>query len=561
MIKSISCLVAFLLAILVAQLNAAPLTWQKVFTHTGDFPTAVRLGALGYYEKNQLLIYYGGIGSAGISAETHICNLSGPRGGNVTCAWAQVTTTRDPGPRFFPYSGVCESEEIFVVAAGQDNMGVNLNDIWYFRFDTMDWYSINATGDVPDVRYAGGSGFVPGTCEFFLTMGFGGTYRNSDTFVIDLTNTTQNSVGEWRQVAPSFNSYDPSGPHSRCLNAGTFMSSTTFAIFGGCLNSFKVLSGGPCPSWDSWYFDLPSWSWHQLPTCLAPRSFVSMSDLPNNTDSAVLYGGRLDSKVISTVSATPPPDYEVDILDLTTPQKWFRRIAEPDPLNGIPTWRHSHNMITGYGLVFVYGGDNGSNIQELWTLSGDYRENTDIPCPHHFFTTEIAHGILMFLAWGVCFQVGAVIARYAQFANPLWFYLHITFQLVGLCLAVAGFILGFLNRSQPVFPHALIGIIAMGLALWQPINALYRPDHKKGEKDSILRWIWYFIHMVTGRFALLLGLVNICLGLFLIISPSPVWITWYILLSLYIVFLIVMEIIYWMRRFRSNSDEKLEKKE
>ena len=218
-------------------------------------------------------------------------------------------------------------------------------------------------------------------------------------------------------------------------------------------------------------------------------------------------------------------------------------------------------MITGYGLVFVYGGDNGSNIQELWTLSGDYRENTDIPCPHHFFTTEIAHGILMFLAWGVCFQVGAVIARYAQFANPLWFYLHITFQLVGLCLAVAGFILGFLNRSQPVFPHALIGIIAMGLALWQPINALYRPDHKKGEKDSILRWIWYFIHMVTGRFALLLGLVNICLGLFLIISPSPVWITWYILLSLYIVFLIVMEIIYWMRRFRSNSDEKLEKKE
>ena len=134
-------------------------------------------------------------------------------------------------------------------------------------------------------------------------------------------------------------------------------------------------------------------------------------------------------------------------------------------------------------------------------------------------------------------------------------------QRVGFCLAVAGFILGFLNRSQPVFPHALIGIIAMGLALWQPINALYRPDHKKGEKDSILRWIWYFIHMVTGRFALLLGLVNICLGLFLIISPSPVWITWYILLSLYIVFLIVMEIIYWMRRFRSNSDEKLEKKE
>ncbi|KAI6655180.1 hypothetical protein LOD99_2469 [Oopsacas minuta] len=547
-----------LLLLIVVQLNAIPLTWQKVATSSDDFPSSYQLGALGYLDKRQQLIYFGGIGNTGITADTFICQLLGPRGGNVACNWSQINTTNAPSPRFYHYSGVCESEEIFVVAGGQDNNKVNLNDIWYYRFDSQNWYSINATGTIPAVRYAGSSGVVPGTCEFFLTMGFGGTYRNSDTFIIDLTNITRTSTAEWRLISPSFNSYDPSGPHSRCLNAGTFLTEDTFAIFGGCLNSLGYLSGGPCPSWDSWYFDLPSRTWIQLPNCLAPRSFVQMSNLPNNSASAVLYGGRIDSKVISTVSTSTPSDDEVDILDLTTPQKWFRRIAEPDPVNGVPTWRDNHNMITGYGLVFVFGGSSG---QELWTLSGDYKENEDIPCPQHFFTTEIAHGILMFLAWGVCFQMGAVIARYAQFANPLWFYLHITFQLLGLTLAVAGFILGFLNRSKPYFPHAMIGIVAMALALWQPINALYRPDHKKGEKDSVFRWIWYFIHMVTGRIALLMGLVNICLGLFLIISPRPVWIIWYIILFAYVVFLIVMETIFWIRRYRNRNDEKLRKKE
>ena len=549
-----------ILLFVVGKLNATPLTWQKVST-TGDFPTATLLGVLGYYDKGKQLIYFGGIGNGQKMAETYICSITGPMGGNVTCNWSKVNTTRDPGPRFFHYSGVCESEEVFVIAAGQDDLGENLNDIWYFSFATNDWYEITATGSIPRVRYAGGSGVIPGTCDFFLTMGFGGTYRNSDTFSMDLTNITQTSAGEWKLLAPSFNSYNPSGPHSRCLTAGTFLTNDTFAIFGGCLNSLGYFSGGPCPSWDSWYFDLTSSSWHQLPNCLAPRSFSQMSTLPDTQASAVLYGGLIDSKKISTVITTPPADYEVDILDLTTPQKWFRVVAGEDPINGVPTWRSSHNMITGYGLVFVYGGSDGSSLQELWTLSGDYTENEQIACPQHFFTTEIAHGVLMFLAWGICFQVGAVIARYAKFANPLWFYLHISFQLAGLFFSVIGFVLGFLNRSKPLFPHAIIGIIAMALALWQPINALYRPEHKKGERNSIFRWIWFFIHMLTGRFALLLGLVNISLGLFLIISPLPVWVIWYVLLFCYVVFLIVMETIYWVRCYRNKQDDKQEKKE
>ena len=548
------------LLLFVASISATHLKWQKVTTY-GEFPTATLLGALGYYDKGKQLIYYGGIGNGQKMAETYLCNIIGQSGGNVTCTWSKVNTTTNPGPRYFHYSGVCESEEIFVIFAGQNHLKENLNDIWYFSFATNDWYEVNATGPIPGLRYAGGSGVVPGTCNFFMTMGFGGTYRNSDTFIMNMTNVASTSAGEWKLLAPSTNSYYPFAPHSRCLNAGTFLTNRAFAIFGGCLNSLGIFSGGPCPSWDSWYFDIPSSSWHQLPNCLAPRSFAQMSTLPDNLASAVLYGGRLDSNKISTVLSTPPPDYEVDVLDLTTPQKWFRVIAEEDPINGVPTWRRSHNMITGHGLVFVYGGSNGSALQELWTLSGDYTNNRQISCPHPFFTTEMVHGILMFLAWGICFQVGAVIARYAKFANPLWFYLHICFQLSGLFIAVIGFVFSFLNRSKPLFPHAIIGIIAMALVLWQPINALYRPEHRKGEKDSIFRWIWYFLHMLTGRFALLLGLVNISLGLFLIISPLPIWIIWYVLLFCYVVFLVVMETIYWVRYYRNKDGDKQEKKE
>ena len=542
-------------AIFVFQLAAVPLTWYRV-PNLGSPSATPRFGSLGYFAKNRQLIFYGGF-----SDKTHICNLTGAAGANLTCDWGEIATTTSPGVRGFTYSGVCESEEVFVVAAGRSSAGENLNDIWFFSFRDQDWHEVSASGPIPAIRYAGGGGVAVNACEFFLTMGFGGDVRSSDSFTMDLRNITATESGEWRLVGPSHTSYDPFNPHARCLNAGTFLNKDTFAIFGGCLNALgESGNGGPCPSWDSWYFNIPSQTWYPLPTCVSPRSFVPMSNLPNSNTSAVLFGGRLDSKVIPTVLAPTPPLDEVAILDLATSEKWFRKGALPDPTYGFPAFRRDHHMITGEGVVFVYGGrtnDSGPSLPDLWYLYGDYKENADLGCPESFFTAEMAHGILMFLAWGVCLQAGFVIARYAKFGNALWFYLHIILQMTGLFLAVFGFILGFLNRSKPVFAHGIIGIIAMGLALWQPINAHFRPELKKGEKDSIFRWIWYFVHMLTGRFALLLGLVNISLGLFLILAPLPVWIIWYVLLFFYLVFLVVMETIYWIRSYRRKNEEKM----
>ena len=543
----------FSIFIFVSQIAAVPLSWYRVpnFGFPSETP---RYGSLGYFGGTKKLIFYGGY-----SDKTHICELSGTPGTDLTCNWRQVNTMRNPGERGFTYSGVCESEKIFVIAAGQNSDGKNLNDIWYFSFDDEQWYEVSATGAIPSIRYSGGSGIAMGECEFFLTMGFG-DIRTSNSFTFDLRGVTTTRSGEWRQVGRSYNSYDPSGPHARCLNAGTFINKETFTIFGGCLNALgDQLNGGPCPSWDSWYFDLPSGNWYQLPTCLSPRSFVPMSYLPNSNSSAVLYGGLLDSfSGIPTVITNPPPLDEVAILDMSTPEKWFRKKAIPDSMNGLPAWRQDHHMTTGEGVVFMYGGapqESGPVLPDLWYLYGDYKENEDIGCPQPFFTTAMAHGILMFLAWGLCFQGGFVVARYARFDNSLLFYLHIMLQMTGLFFAVFGFILGFLSGGKPVFPHAIIGIIAMGLALWQPINALYRPEIKKGEKYSILRWLWYFMHMKLGLLTLVLGLVNISLGLFMMIAPLGLWVTWYVLLFLYIIFLIVMETLYWVRYFRRKNEK------
>jgi len=59
---------------------------------------------------------------------------------------------------------------------------------------------------------------------------------------------------------------------------------------------------------------------------------------------------------------------------------------------------------------------------------------------------------------------------------------------------------------------------------------------------------WRIVHWILGSIVLALGLVNISLGVFLAVLPLPVWVIWYIYLSILIIILFLLEIRLFARR-------------
>jgi hypothetical protein len=76
------------------------------------------------------------------------------------------------------------------------------------------------------------------------------------------------------------------------------------------------------------------------------------------------------------------------------------------------------------------------------------------------------------VGWGILLPVGAIIARYCRLWDPTWFYLHVTFQVLGFILIVAGLILGTnlygrLKGLSGISRHRALGIFVFVLACLQ----------------------------------------------------------------------------------------------
>ena len=52
---------------------------------------------------------------------------------------------------------------------------------------------------------------------------------------------------------------------------------------------------------------------------------------------------------------------------------------------------------------------------------------------------------------------------------------------------------------------------------------------------------------------LVLGLLNISLGVFLIVSPLPLWVAWYIYLGFLVIIILGMEIVKLLRSPKKNK--------
>ncbi len=95
---------------------------------------------------------------------------------------------------------------------------------------------------------------------------------------------------------------------------------------------------------------------------------------------------------------------------------------------------------------------------------------------------KVAHGAIMFLAWGVFLPLGIFIARFTKTLKPgakvpVWFQYHRIIQSVGLCFALVGFIMALTMVDGDHFmrPHQRLGLAVMIVGLLQPMNALIRP--------------------------------------------------------------------------------------
>lgn len=69
---------------------------------------------------------------------------------------------------------------------------------------------------------------------------------------------------------------------------------------------------------------------------------------------------------------------------------------------------------------------------DLWVLSGDGESDASTECLVYQFTYVHLHGVLMGTAWGLFLPLGTLLGRYYRWTWPIWFILHLNFQVCGI---------------------------------------------------------------------------------------------------------------------------------
>jgi len=91
-------------------------------------------------------------------------------------------------------------------------------------------------------------------------------------------------------------------PHARMFASSAMISPDELIIFGGCLSG--GMTGGPCPSADSWLFSYTKNRWEKIDASnITPRSYSSMASLISDgyRKSAVMFSGLQMDKTIIVV--------------------------------------------------------------------------------------------------------------------------------------------------------------------------------------------------------------------------------------------------------------------
>ncbi|XP_051119074.1 cytochrome b561, DM13 and DOMON domain-containing protein At5g54830 [Andrographis paniculata] len=127
------------------------------------------------------------------------------------------------------------------------------------------------------------------------------------------------------------------------------------------------------------------------------------------------------------------------------------------------------------------------------------------------------HGFMMFLAWGILLPGGILAARYLKHVkDDSWFRIHVYLQYSGLAIVFLGFLFAVAELQGLTFAsvHVKFGMLAIVLAIAQPANAYLRPKKPaSGEPASPRRLVWEYTHVITGRCAIVVGIVALITGM------------------------------------------------
>jgi hypothetical protein len=126
-----------------------------------------------------------------------------------------------------------------------------------------------------------------------------------------------------------------------------------------------------------------------------------------------------------------------------------------------------------------------------------------------------AHGLLMFLSWGLVLPLGVVWARYTRYMpDAIWFKIHRIAQYGAFPVAILAFILIVSSSKVPFgsHPHHIVGTIIMILGVLQIISAFFRP-HKEGHLTRS-RVMFEYFHWWNGRFLIAAAIYQIFSGIF-----------------------------------------------
>ncbi|CAK7338964.1 unnamed protein product [Dovyalis caffra] len=178
-------------------------------------------------------------------------------------------------------------------------------------------------------------------------------------------------------------------------------------------------------------------------------------------------------------------------------------------------------------------------------------------------TLKIVHGILNTVSWGILMPIGAIIARYMkrfESANPLWFYLHVSCQMLACILGVlpgfvTGIVLGLRSQGIEHTCHKIIGIVLFCLAMVQVLAGLFRPN-----KDSKYRPFFKWFHCLVGFSTLILSASNIFVG-FGILRTANFWRNAYIAVLGVLGFIVLLlELYFWyINRIKGRKSDTSDK--
>eukprot|EP00117_Sycon_ciliatum_P025048 scpid60317/ scgid20873/ Nitrile-specifier protein 1 len=516
--------VALLVDVLLLPVCRSQLIWTRVL-QSGTKPSARDDFGLGYDPNANVVYLFGGRGDAGIMNDLWRFDLS-------TRLWRELSPTQQPPPRFSMISGFYTLGEdgLFVISTGEGNSKVFFNDVWAYNVNNGSWTELPSDGDVPTKRYGSAGGLHVNGTSLYVSHGFSNR-RFSDTSRYDLDKM------RWTSVFGGTGEYSATQPHARCLVGSTMAAPDEPVMFGGCLSG--GFSGGPCPAIDSWAFR--NSKWERMKDCAAPRQYSAMARWPGRDGAVVMFSGL--EKDRSIIMSKTSEDNEVDYLE-TSSGEW-KRLATTGSAGSLPPLRRSHGMVTitdGGAMtgILLWGGfeSGGSNLDDMWLLTGNPETADTVgSCGPTWFLYMHLHGFFMIISWGILLIAGVFIARYCRDQDPLWFKLHRGIQIIGTGMSILGIILVLPGtRAAPNFAHSVIGVLILIFSIQQIINGFMRPPKDK----EALYWqpkkraYWELWHKWGARLFLVLGAINISLGVFLIIAPTSIIAVWFTILGLWV---------------------------